>query len=98
MSDELKPCPFCGSSATHDSASRAEIIECDLCDAHVYGITVPTVIAKWNTRAAPVVTDAMMIRARARLHGCSRIGGFVITNEDLRAALTAALGNDGQAT
>ena len=74
-----------------------DIIECDLCRARAIGPTLPVVIAKWNTRAAPVVTDAMMIRARARLHGCSRIGGFVITNEDLRAALTAALATDGQA-
>ena len=58
MSDELKPCPFCGGEAHIDGTSwrptdGAEVawVTCKRCDA--YGPTLPLkeAIAAWNRRA-----------------------------------------------
>lgn len=57
MSDELKPCPFCGGEAHIDGTSwrptdGAEVawVTCKRCDA--YGPTLPLkeAIAAWNRR------------------------------------------------
>ena len=57
MTDELKPCPFCGSDAVHTERSyfRDVLIYCENCDAY---FTVDSfyadendVIKAWNRRA-----------------------------------------------
>lgn len=67
MSDELKPCPFCGGEATFAAHATAEemdygiicrtmaVIGCDACEFCMSGETDEETVAKWNARAA--VTD-----------------------------------------
>ena len=57
MSEELKPCPFCGGEAreclTHLPAGWFDSIECTKCGASTDGYPPPNdAIAAWNTRAA----------------------------------------------
>lgn len=50
MSNELKPCPFCGSN---DLTMFSNCIECDKCHANIVcddeGVDL---IERWNTRVA----------------------------------------------
>lgn len=67
MSNELKPCPFCGGEATFAAHATAEemdygiicrtmaVIGCDACEFCMSGETDEETVAKWNARAA--VTD-----------------------------------------
>lgn len=67
MSDELKPCPFCGGEATFAAHATAEemdygiicrtmaVIGCDACEFCMSGETDEEAVAAWNARAA--VTD-----------------------------------------
>jgi Lar family restriction alleviation protein len=55
MSEELKPCPFCGGKAEyHDNATNYDWVFCTVCKAQVpgnYGKQVPR--RQWNTRTPP---------------------------------------------
>lgn len=55
MSEELKPCPFCGGEAKEftgeDAAPHRWTVECDSCGAHVGSDTRHKARAKWNRRA-----------------------------------------------
>lgn len=55
MSEELKPCPFCGGEAKEftgeDAAPHRWTVECDRCGAHVGSDTRHKARAKWNRRA-----------------------------------------------
>lgn len=57
MSDELKPCPFCGGEATFgtNSGSGYEYIRCCRCKARTYSgyKTQQEAIQAWNSRAVP---------------------------------------------
>ncbi|WP_217951943.1 Lar family restriction alleviation protein [Adlercreutzia caecimuris] len=60
MSDELKPCPFCGGDASmqrfNASTTPARIIcKCGIELRAVKGQSVESIVEQWNTRAA--VTD-----------------------------------------
>lgn len=44
--NELKPCPFCGGSAT----LREVKIVCDSCGVTIKGATITIVVGKWNRR------------------------------------------------
>lgn len=73
MSDELKPCPFCGGEATFAAHATAEemdygiicrtmaVIGCDACEFCMSGETDEETVAKWNARAA--VTDEQFAMA-----------------------------------
>ena len=63
MTEELKPCPFCGGRAIvfHDGAHYADtgedagelwVVGCTKCDAMVGKDTVTEAIAAWNRRAS----------------------------------------------
>ena len=56
MSDKLKPCPFCGSSATvyHDEDVGA-FVECDNCNARMmtWAGDKEFAASEWNRRAEP---------------------------------------------
>lgn len=57
ISDELKPCPFCGGDARLDSGFDSYWIECKHCGATAEGDkTHDTAIASWNKRA-PVASS-----------------------------------------
>lgn len=49
MSDQLKPCPFCGDV---DTLNRGDFIECSNCLAESPFMPDGDVIEAWNTRAA----------------------------------------------
>lgn len=59
MSEELKPCPFCGSSASLWNDIRTHFISCGGCSARggSYGTTEEAIDA-WNRRADPWRTAA----------------------------------------
>ncbi len=62
---ELKPCPFCGSTATEMSAgSETWFVECDNCGVYTSGVYTATngfgdPIEKWNRRAQPSLAEAI---------------------------------------
>jgi len=68
MTEELKPCPFCGSAPeqseradNNTSTGRAHFIAC-MCggysaNAHQFGETKEEVASNWNRRAAPSVAN-----------------------------------------
>ena len=89
MSDELKPCPFCGGKPTFVHATSEDIgngyvcrtlavISCDHCMFDMTGETDEKAAAAWNARAA--VTDeqfAMAVHngeAWQRVRECRNIG------------------------
>ena len=56
MSDELRPCPFCGGVHVENvnQGSRPDdphVVQCDDCDASASGMSVGEAIAAWNRRA-----------------------------------------------
>lgn len=59
MSDELKPCPFCGSEAVHTERSyfRDVLIYCENCDAYFtvdsFAADKDDIVEAWNRRAEP---------------------------------------------
>ena len=54
MTEELKPCPFCGGKPiAYDMLESLSIctVECSSCDITVEGRTTEATATKWNTRA-----------------------------------------------
>lgn len=53
MSDEMKPCPFCGSDVcTVQQSFQCEYVQCDRCEAMgPAGKTTDDAIAEWNRRS-----------------------------------------------
>ena len=55
MTNDLRPCPFCGGDAKEftgeDAAPHRWTVECDSCGAHVGSDTRHKARAKWNRRA-----------------------------------------------
>ena len=58
MSDELKPCPFCGGKAIIDGCDETLwIVICKKCDASIgYKETEQEAIEAWNSRVEPTFT------------------------------------------
>ena len=58
MSNELKPCPFCGGEAGFEYDSGMVCIDCDDCFATT-GLFMSQDIAtkKWNARTQPTIAD-----------------------------------------
>lgn len=66
--EELKPCPFCGSSdlAVMELLSRGFRIECAGCEAYSPVIKDgPSLLTAWNTRASDAHPNAADYRNRA---------------------------------
>ena len=69
MSEELKPCPFCGEDAAHTESSyfRDVLIYCENCDAYFtvdsFAADEKDVIEAWNRRAKP---EERVVRVRPR--------------------------------
>ena len=56
MSEEIKPCPFCGTSRTHIEVDKNEEVwtaEClhPICGAEISKFTWKEVMEAWNKRA-----------------------------------------------
>ena len=49
MIEELKPCPFCGST---NIALRFESVVCRECDGNIHSFNQEQAIKAWNTRPA----------------------------------------------
>lgn len=83
MSEELKPCPWCGYAARYIIGYG---VQCTGCGASRPS-TADEAIAAWNTRPPIVVTDEMLNRA------CAAVYVLVTPSmrADMLAALTAAL-------
>jgi Lar family restriction alleviation protein len=104
MNNELKPCPFCGSTKVElrsdgDYKSHPFFVFCDGCGMATQDWTDPGSCAMhWNTRAplpAPgegVVTDAMVERACLAYIASARhyFSGDIPDSTYMRAALVAA--------
>lgn len=64
MSEELKPCPFCGGDRVHGTKARNGIyrVECWCCGASVESVCGLEIAIKWwNTRA--IDRDALLLIA-----------------------------------
>ena len=80
MSEELKPCPFCGSdelshgwsSPGYDGTMHTGHIECHNCGALIVAGTEAEAIAAWNTRAAQSDLLALVGEAVGRLEEASK--------------------------
>ncbi len=83
MSDELKPCPFCGSPAMADSGfAPAESIIYAFCsnnDCRLHSVDVGLSPEEWNQRALP----AQAFRLTQRSTGC-------MEGDKVKEALAAA--------
>jgi len=57
MSEELKPCPFCGNKTSvhaytyKDAVYRQYAVKCNKCGARIMGASTELAIDKWNRRA-----------------------------------------------
>jgi hypothetical protein len=51
VSEQLKPCPFCGGEATHSTSGRE--VECTDCNVELRATTPKGAAHAWNRRAAP---------------------------------------------
>jgi Lar family restriction alleviation protein len=79
MSNELKPCPFCGGKADIDApASIERLVYCKGCYASIAEDATPKAIAAWNRRApavpngwklVPVEPTDAMLKAAAQTPG-----------------------------
>ena len=104
MSEELKPCPFCGAAPYADEGETMAVIECvnQQCsmrpsispdnEKHASGLELAT--DAWNRRAPLVVTDEMVEMALLIWYGTP----YPMTGDcpqkdrtSMRAALGAAL-------
>lgn len=97
MSDELKPCPFCGSPAqfrripkTIDGIPHVECSDIS-CRVLFCGITGEDAMKKWNTR----VEDAKLAKAR-EMFGLLEDQIRRIDNADLRTVRKNAAENVGR--
>lgn len=85
MTDELKPCPFCGGKTSFSTAKAVGytfyVAECIACKALLSKLSKGELLTAWNRRdySHIEVTDAMVEAAGAASH------------DDARAMLTAAL-------
>ena len=53
MSDELKPCPFCGSKSININGNQKRYVSCYVCGARTKnGNTTKEAINRWNERAS----------------------------------------------
>lgn len=107
MTDELKPCPFCGGKTSFSTAKAAGypfyVAECLDCKVLLLNLFKGELLTAWNRRdySHIEVTDAM-VEAGARAH-CDHFGGegwyssgqaadsTEAMNAAMRLALTAAL-------
>ena len=84
MSEELRPCPFCGGErvelicmGTRDDDPH--LVECDDCDATASGMDREEAVANWNRRAERtcqivVSVDRSPASYGGRVHRCSSCG------------------------
>jgi Lar family restriction alleviation protein len=54
MSDELKPCPFCGGEAVEDTNFGRPAVTCTDCHVSFRQIYKENVVDKWNARTASI--------------------------------------------
>ncbi len=48
---KLKPCPFCGAQAEHESTVIEEVVRCTMCPVvMMYGGSAVALEAMWNNR------------------------------------------------
>ncbi len=61
MTEELKPCPFCGGEAKLGDQARVEhfIVECGKCSKFLESINQDEVIRKWNQRTPEPNTSVL---------------------------------------
>ena len=94
MSEELKPCPFCGYSHP-DGHSHVELnalgrVECFCCSASIYGKDEAAAITAWNARAESPLADshARLVEALGLLLADADYGnGACRINEPIAAVL-----------
>lgn len=69
MSEELKPCPFCGGEANLHKSDEFWYVACNECvnqTTHFYN-GKDIVIQRWNTRNDRAVIDGFLARVRDEL-------------------------------
>ena len=79
MSDELKPCPFCGDKAVYSHISTGPIkgycsIGCGSCDVSVVNVSKDAAIFRWQRRTDPTDTQRLIDEAvAAENKACAKI-------------------------
>lgn len=95
MSDELKPCPFCGGVHVEivNQGSRPDdphVVQCDDCDASASGMSVGEAIAAWNRRAERTCQIVVSVDRNPASYG-----GMVHRCSSCRKALPGSLFRNG---
>ena len=78
MSDDLKPCPFCGGEAEWKSGGPGcAWVSCKKCPAETGDGSIPRIIAAWNRRADTAEVIALRARVAALTDALriSEVGG-----------------------
>lgn len=84
MSEELKPCPFCGSHATIRQNFHGFYVECDNIDCRAVGswdLGASGAIEKWNTRPLEDALRARVAELEAELLAARKVVGWIPFDE-----------------
>lgn len=93
MTQELKPCPFCGGEAVAETGSASSWVACRTpgCDCEQFHYTMEAAFTAWNTRAPASPVDAAADDLLAALV-CARTALILYTNcDDLISECGAAI-------
>lgn len=85
MSEDLKPCPFCGGEARLVKRDGASLVYCTKCERGTGLCRGDAAVTMWNTRPAEDEKDKEIERLKAALNEIRTIGECTEMIEDVVA-------------